>query len=162
MTNPLDALTGVANAAAPLPNLLTGGQPSAQHLAALRDAGVTVILDIRDPMEPRPFDEPATAGQLGMEYLNIPVSATTLDDPTLERILAVVRANAARPLLFHCASGNRVGGALLPHFILDHGMTEDDAVAAAMRVGLRGAEYLEWGLDFARRKGGGSAPPGVR
>lgn len=156
MTNPLDALAGVANAAAPLPNLLTGGQPSAGHLEALRNAGVTVILDIRDPIEPRPFDEPATARQLGLEYINVPVSAATLDDPTLERILEVVRSNAGRQLLFHCASGNRVGGALLPHFILDHGMTEDDAIQAAMRIGLRGADILEWGLDYARRHAPGA------
>ncbi len=156
MTNPLDALAGVANAAAPLPNLLTGGQPSAGHLGALKNAGVTVILDIRDPIEPRPFDEPATARQLGLEYINVPVSAATLDDPTLERILEVVRSNAGRPLLFHCASGNRVGGALLPHFILDHGMTEDDAIQAAMRIGLRGADILEWGLDYARRHAPGA------
>ncbi len=152
MTNPLDALAGVANAAEPLPNLLTGGQPSAVHLKALKTAGVTVILDIRDPMEPRPFDEVQTAKNLGLEYINIPVSAGTLDDPTLERILAVVRAKAGQPILFHCASGNRVGGALLPHFILDHGMAEDDAIEAAMRIGLRGADVLEWGLDYARRK----------
>ncbi len=152
MTNPLDALAGVANAAEPLPNLLTGGQPSAAHLQALKTAGVKVILDIRDPIEPRPFDEVQTAKNLGLEYLNIPVSAGTLDDPTLERILAVVRANAGRPMLFHCASGNRVGGALLPHFILDHGMTEDTAIETAMRTGLRGADVLEWGLDYARRK----------
>ena len=151
MTNPLDALAGVANAAEPLPNLLTGGQPSAAHLQALKTAGVKVILDIRDPIEPRPFDEVQTAKNLGLEYLNIPVSAGTLDDPTLERILAVVRANAGRPILFHCASGNRVGGALLPHFILDHGMTEDTAIETAMRIGLRGADVLEWGLDYARR-----------
>lgn len=152
MTNPLDALAGVVNAAAPLPNLLTGGQPSAGHLEALKNAGVAVVLDIRDPMEPRPFDEPGTAIRLGLEYINVPVSAGTLDDPTIERILEVVRSNAGRPLLFHCASGNRVGGALLPHFILDHGMTEDDAIQAAMRIGLRGADVLGWGLDYARRK----------
>ncbi len=151
MTNPLDALAGVANAAAPLPKLLTGGQPSEGHLEALKAAGVTVILDIRDPLEPRPYDEPAAARRLGMEYHNIPVTADTLNDSTLERILEVVRSNAGRQLLFHCASGNRVGGALLPHFILDHGMTEDDAIQAAMRVGLRGAEILEWGLDYTQR-----------
>ena len=82
MTNPLDALAGVANAAEPLPNLLTGGQPSMEHLEALKAAGVTVVLDIRDPMEPRPFDEVQTAENLGLEYLNIPVSAGTLDDDT--------------------------------------------------------------------------------
>jgi hypothetical protein len=30
-------------------------------------------------------------------------------------------------------------------------MEEEDAVATAMKVGLRSAEYLEWGLDYVRR-----------
>lgn len=151
MTSPLDAIAGVPNAAAPLPNLVTGGQPAPAHFQALKQAGVDIVLDIRDPMEPRPFDEPALLASLGQEYINIPVSAGTLDDATLERILGVVRANQHRPMLFHCASGNRVGGALLPHLILDHGMGEEAAIEAAMRIGLRGAEYLEWGLDYTRR-----------
>ncbi len=151
MTSPIAAIAGVANAAAPLPNLVTGGQPGAGHFEALKLAGVDIVLDIRDPMEPRPFDEPALLARLGMEYINIPVTAVNLDDPTLERILAVVRGNQTRPMLFHCASGNRVGGAMIPHLMLDHGMTEEAAIEGAMRMGLRGAELLEWGLDYVRR-----------
>jgi hypothetical protein len=49
-----------------------------------------------------------------------------------------------------------VGGALIPYFILDQDMEEQDAVDQAMRVGLRSAEMMEWGLDYSRRhKGGG-------
>ena len=102
-------------------------------------------------MEPRPFDEPALVAGLGLTYVNIPVSAATLDDATIERILAVVRDPEAGPVFFHCGSGNRVGGALIPYFMRDHGLEEDDAVALAMQVGLRSAELLEWGLDYARR-----------
>ncbi len=153
MSTPLEALRGVVNAAAPLPNLVTGGQPNGEHFRALKSAGVEVILDIRDPMEPRPLDEPAAVRALGMEYLNVSVTAATMDDETLEQLLGIVRSNAGRSMLFHCASGNRVAGALIPHLILDHGLSEDDAVAAAMRMGLRGAEVLEWGLDYARRRG---------
>jgi protein tyrosine phosphatase (PTP) superfamily phosphohydrolase (DUF442 family) len=153
MTSPIAAIAGVANAAAPLPNLVTGGQPGAAHFEALKRACVDIVLDIRDPMEPRPFDEPALLARLGMEYINIPVTAGNLDDPTLERILAVVRGNQTRPMLFHCASGNRVGGAMIPHLMLDHGMTEEAAIESAMRMGLRGAELLEWGLDYVRRHG---------
>jgi hypothetical protein len=35
-------------------------------------------------------------------------------------------------------------------------MQEADAVDLAMQVGLRGADLLDWGLDYARRKTGGS------
>jgi protein tyrosine phosphatase (PTP) superfamily phosphohydrolase (DUF442 family) len=151
----LDALTGVPNASQPLPDLLTSGQPGPQHLKALKAAGGEAVLDIRDPMEPRPFDEPELVGQLGMRYANVSVRQGALDDATMDAVLAEVRRNAEHPMLFHCASANRVGGALIPYFILDKGMSEDDAVEAATRIGLRGADLLEWGLDYARRKTGG-------
>jgi hypothetical protein len=35
--------------------------------------------------------------------------------------------------------------------MLDQGVEEEDAVDQAMRVGLRSAEILEWGLSYARR-----------
>jgi hypothetical protein len=44
-----------------------------------------------------------------------------------------------------------VGGALIAHLMLDQGMAEEDAVAMAMKVGMRSADYLEWGLDYVRR-----------
>lgn len=147
----LAALAGITNACAPLPGLVTGGQPTDAQVRAARAAGLTTLLDIRDPMEPRPFDEPALAAALGLRYENIPVSGATLDDATMERILAVLRDGTAGPILFHCGSGNRVGGALIPYFMRDQGMEEDDAIALAMRIGLRGADLLQWGLDYAHR-----------
>ena len=150
----LAALSGIANACCPLPGLITGGQPNADQFRAARQAGAVTVLDIRDPMEPRPFDEPGLAAELGLRYVNISVTGGSLDDATMERILAVLRDPASTPVFFHCGSGNRVGGALIPYFMRDHGMEEDDAVALAMRIGLRGAELMEWGLDYARRHPG--------
>jgi protein tyrosine phosphatase (PTP) superfamily phosphohydrolase (DUF442 family) len=148
----LTALTGVANASEPLPGLATGGQPGETHLRALRDAGAAVVLDIRDPMEARHFDEVAAVGGIGMRYINVPVTSGALSDETMERILAVLRNRSEAAVFLHCASGNRVGGPLIAHLVLDNGMDEDDAVEIAMRAGLRSAELMEWGLDYARRK----------
>lgn len=150
MTTLLDAIAGVANATQVTPTLVTGGQPTAQQLAALKAAGAAVVLDARDPMEPRPFDEPATVRALGMEYVNIPVVPGRLDDALLERILDVVRKNADRPMFFHCGSGNRVGGPLLAYLMIDRGMDEDPATELAMKIGLRSPEMLEWGTKYAR------------
>ena len=156
MSSPVQALGGVPNACQLLPTVVTGGQLSAAHLAAFKAAGGRIVVDLRDPMEPRPLDEPATVAALGMEYVNIPVSAGTLSDDTLDRILAVLRQAGDELVLVHCASGNRVGGALVPFLMLDHGLEEEDAVDQAMRVGLRSAELLKWGLDYMRR----NRPPG--
>ena len=94
------ALSGVANACQILPNVITGGQPNALQLRALKEAGGAVVLDVRDPMESRPVDEPALVKQLGMEYVNIPVRAGSLDDATLDRILVVLRGAGDRTVFF--------------------------------------------------------------
>lgn len=153
---PLQAIADVPNACQPTPAVVTGGQPSAATLEAAQVAGVGVVLDLRDPMEPRPFDEPALARQLGLDYVNVPVTGGTLTDETLERVLTVLRGAqaAGRTVFCHCTAGGRVGGALIPYLILDQGQDEDTATAQAMRMGLRNAEYLEWGLDYARRHAG--------
>jgi protein tyrosine phosphatase (PTP) superfamily phosphohydrolase (DUF442 family) len=149
---PFTAASGIVNACQALPTVTTGGQPSAQHLQALADAGAEILLDLRDPMESRPFDEATLAKQVGLEYINVPVSGATLNDATLERVLTVYRNAGDKQIFVHCAGGGRVGATLLPHFILDLGMEEDDAIEQAMRIGLRNPEMLEWGLDYARRK----------
>ena len=149
----LDAIAGAPNATLPLPWLATAGQPTAAQFAAAQAAGVKVVIDLRDPMEPRPFDEAATLRSLGVAYINIPVSSGVLSDATLEQILAALRSHAGTPTILHCASANRVGGALIPYFVLDEGMAEQDAVDAAMRVGLRSAELMAWGADYARNHG---------
>jgi protein tyrosine phosphatase (PTP) superfamily phosphohydrolase (DUF442 family) len=151
MTTAFQAVSGVANACQILPTVVTGGQPTADQLKALKAAGGEIVLDLRDPMEPRPVAEAALVRELGMEYINIPVRAGSLDDTTLEQILAVLRRVGERTVFFHCGSGSRVGGALIPYFILDQGLEEQEAVDQAMRVGLRSAEYMEWGLEYARR-----------
>jgi len=152
MPSPFQAAAGVTNLCQVSPTLITGGQPTAAHLEALKAAGVTVVLDTRDPMEPRPFDEPALVRQLGMEYINIPVVTGRQTDAQLEQVTAALRNAGDRQVFFHCASGNRVGGAIIPYLMLDLGMEEEDAVSEAMRIGMRSAEMMEWGLSYARKQ----------
>jgi protein tyrosine phosphatase (PTP) superfamily phosphohydrolase (DUF442 family) len=152
MPTTFQALERVPNACQILPNVVTGGQPTTADLEAFRASGGGLVLDLRDPMEPRPLDEAATTERLGLEYLVVPVTAGTMTDATIERIHQVLRDAGDRPVFVHCGSGSRVGGALLPHLMLEHGLDEEDAIAQAMRIGLRSADLLEWGLDYARRK----------
>ena len=151
----LDAITGVSNASEPVPGLVTGGQPNAQHLAALKQAGCEVVLDCRDPMEPRPLQEPEEVARAGMEYLVIPVGHTRGEDETLRRIREVLAANVPKKkMFFHCASGNRVGATLIPYLMLDQEFSEEDAMTTAMRAGARNAELIEWALEFVRNQNG--------
>ena len=152
-SSPFSALAAIPNACEPLPGLVTGGQPTEAQLIAFREAGGQMVLDIRAAGEPRPLDEPAVTERLGLEYVVVPVTAGALRDETLERILDALRKATGRPTLFHCASGNRVGAALIPYLVLDQAMEEEDAVQQAIRVGLTSPELLAWGVEYARRQG---------
>jgi len=151
VSGPVQALSGVPNACQLLPTVVTGGQPSAAYLAALKAAGGRIVLDLRDPMEPRPIDEATAVAGLGMDYVNVPVGPGTLNDETLARVRSILRNAGDGLVLVHCVSGNRVGGALLPFLMLDQGLDQEEAVNRSMRVGLRSAELMEWGLDYVRR-----------
>ncbi len=155
MSDLLDAITGVANASEPVPGLVTGGQPQTGHLSALKQAGCALVLDCRDPMEPRPLREPEDVIAAGIEYVCIPVGHAPGggDDETLRRIRELMQANVGKQKVFyHCASGNRCGATLIPYLMLDQEFTEEEAVNAAMRMGTRGMELIEWALDYVRQQ----------
>jgi protein tyrosine phosphatase (PTP) superfamily phosphohydrolase (DUF442 family) len=159
MSQLLDAIAGVPNACEPLPGMVTGGQPQPGHVAALKRAGCEVVLDIRDPMEPRPVRAPDDFVAAGLEYICIPVGHSRGDDATLARIRDTVRElqNKKKSVFFHCGSGNRVGAVLIPYLMLDEGFEEEDAVSTAMRCGLRSAELMEWALEYVRQQRGTEA-----
>ena len=149
---PFEAIRGVPNACQALPTVVTGGQPTPEQLKDLAGTGSAIVVDMREPMEPRGFDEPALVRELGMEYKLIPVGPHTMSDTTLATLRSTLAGAGERTVFIHCGSGNRVGGALIPVLMLDQGLEEEDAVDAAMRVGLRSAELMEWGLGYTRRQ----------
>src|SRR5256885_6283281 len=155
MSQLLDAIAGVPNACEPIRGIVTGGQPAPEHLTALKRAGCAVVLDLREAMEPRPFKTPDALVQAGLEYRHIPVGHGSVSDATFSRLLDAVRELPGKRLGFvHCSSGNRVGAALLPYFMLGQGLEEEAAMAQAMRVGLRSAELMEQALEYVRSRQG--------
>lgn len=153
MSHLLDAVGDVSNAYELTPDFVTGGQPQEAHLAALRLAGCQVLLDFRDPMEPRPYRVPDAVTGAGLEYQNIPVGHGALPDETFDRVRAALNTLVGRrPTFCCCNSGNRVGAALLPYLMLDKGLSEDDATMVAMKIGMRNAELMESALEYVRKQ----------
>ena len=146
----LSAFSGLTNAAEPVAGWVTGGQPTEKQLKDFRAAGGEVVLDNRDPMEPRGFDEPAVARKAGLEYISLPIvhGAVTVD--TMKRVHDTLRKLAGKKALLHCSSGNRTAAALIPYLIKEEGMQEEEAVDVAMRSGLRSAELMEIALQYER------------
>ena len=145
----LSAFAGLPNVAEPVPGWITGGQPTEQQLKAFKAAGGQVVLDNRDPMEPRPFDEPATVRAAGLEYISLPIVHGAVTTDTMEQMHQAVKRLEGKKALLHCSSGNRTAAALIPYLMVDKKMEQEDAVDLAMSIGLRSAELMEIAVQYA-------------
>jgi len=145
----LSALAGLPNAAEPVTGWITGGQPTEPQLQAFKAAGGEVVLDNRDPMEPRSFDEPAAVRSLGLEYLSVPIVHGAVTAETMRRMHQALKKLEGRTALLHCSSGNRTSAALIPYLMIDQKMEQEDAVDLAMSIGLRSAELMEIAVTYA-------------
>jgi protein tyrosine phosphatase (PTP) superfamily phosphohydrolase (DUF442 family) len=145
----LNAFQGLPNAAEPVTGWVTGGQPTEQQLKAFKAAGGQVVLDNRDPMEPRPFDEPATARAAGLEYISLPIVHGAVTTDTMKQMHQALKKLEGMKALLHCSSGNRTAAGLIPYFMIDKGLEQEDAADLAMSIGLRSAELMEIAVAYA-------------
>jgi protein tyrosine phosphatase (PTP) superfamily phosphohydrolase (DUF442 family) len=148
----LSAFAGLPNAAEPVPGWVTGGQPTEQQIKAFKAAGGEVVLDNRDPMEPRPFDEPAVVRATGLEYHSLPIVHGAVTQGTMKSMHEMAKRLTGRKTLMHCSSGNRTSAGLIPYFMIEKKMNEEDAVETAMKGGLRSAELMELAVEYARNQ----------
>lgn len=128
--------------------VLIGGQPTQEELKQAAEAGYRTVINLRPEGEFTDWDEQAAVEELGLEYVSIPVAgAEGLTRENAGRLRAELSRAGGRPLLVHCASGNRVGALLaLSAYHFDE-ETPDEALAIGLANGLtsleaRVSEYL--------------------
>lgn len=95
-----------------LEGITAAGQPSAAALEAAAAAGYKSVIDLRALTEDRGFDEKAKVEGLGMSYVALPVAGAAGVSYANASALDKLLAEAPKPVLLHCASGNRVGALL--------------------------------------------------
>ena len=124
-------------AGSPAPDLITGGQPTADDFKAMAAAGLKHVINLRPATEDAGFDEAALVSQLGMHYTLIPVAgAGDLTEDNARKLDAAMSATAGQPTLVHCASSNRVGGLLAVRAARVQGKSNEDALAFGRAGGL--------------------------
>lgn len=135
--------------------VLTAGQPSVAGLEAARALGVRSVVNLRTEAEMQnvDFDERAIALGLGMRYDYLPWNgASELTDVVLDRMRELLNT-APRPLLFHCASANRVGAGWAAWRALERGLDIEAALAEGRAIGLRTEAYEPIVRDYVARMG---------
>lgn len=124
-------------------NVLTGGQPSREHLHKAQEKGYRTIVNLRPEGEFDEFDEAGTVAELGMRYVHIPVAgAGDLNENNARRLHEVLIGEEDAPVMVHCGSGNRVGAlmACRARHILSH--DKEEALRLGREAGLDPASQL--------------------
>ena len=119
----------VAGARTPEPGIVSAGRLVPGDAARLHAAGIRHVIDLKPDAETPGFDEAGAMHAAGLGYDNLPLRGP--DDLTRANVLAfdaMVR-NAPRPLLVHCASGNRVGAMAALRAAWVQGASHQDAIA---------------------------------
>ncbi len=126
------------NGRSPLPGVLTGGQPDATQLGEIAKLGYKTVINLRTPGERGELaDEAGLVKSHGMRYVSIPVShGEGLDRDNAEVLGKILADQDARPVVIHCASGNRVGALLALEEVWVEGRPPEKALELGKAAGL--------------------------
>jgi uncharacterized protein (TIGR01244 family) len=118
------------------PGIAAAGQPATDAVHKLSAMGFRTVINIRTPEEGGLVDERAIVESQGLRYVSIPVTAKSLSPADVIAVEKVLDDPTAGPVLFHCASANRVGGiwALVQ---ARRGKDPEAALAAGREAGLK-------------------------
>lgn len=111
-------------------NLGTAGQPTAEQLTAVKDAGYDVVINLATGATPRDLaNEPELVAAQGQEYIHIPVIWEEPTADNLEQFFAAMDAHQDQKCFVHCIANMRVSAFVFLYRVLRQGMPLEDAKA---------------------------------
>ena len=130
----------VDGAVEPAPGVVAAGRLVPADVQRLRQSGIRQVVDLTLDAETPDFDEANAMRAAGIEYTHLPLAgASDLTEENVRRFDAMLR-DAQRPVLVHCASGNRVGAMAALRAAWVQGMTKEESIAVGRAWGLTGLE----------------------
>jgi uncharacterized protein (TIGR01244 family) len=118
------------------PGIVAAGQPAPDVLPKLGAMGFKTVLNLRMPDEGGPANEREVVESQGLRYVSVPMTAASFSLADVEAVENVIGDPAAGPVLFHCASSNRVGGTWAA-IQARRGKSLDEALASGRDAGLK-------------------------
>lgn len=119
----------------------SSGQIDAAQWPALKQAGLTAVINLRPASEQAGEDEAAAVQAAGLAYHHLPIaSGADLDRASVAQFDRLLQAHPGQAVLTHCASGNRVGALVALQAAWHQGLPVEQAIAQGRRAGLLGLE----------------------
>ena len=134
-------LVPIPNARVTKTGLLIGGQPSAEQLKAIGEAGYRTVITLRTHSERGDEGEQSAVERMGMKFVRIPVAgASGLTEDNARTLGKALGQEDVLPAVLHCATGQRVAALLgLKAFVVDRA-SATAAIDLAKSLGLNKLE----------------------
>lgn len=119
-----------------LRHLYFSAQPGPKELADAAEAGVELVINLREEGE-LSGNEASQAKDAGLAFYNVPIKRkSALEPEALEEIEQILKANRGKKTLLHCRSGSRAGLFLATHLVSQHGVGVEDAIEIGEKAGM--------------------------
>ena len=122
-------------------DLFIAGQPTPKALRAMKDEGVTTVINLRMPEEMAQigFDEQKLIDELGMKYIHIPMRGgdgeMSYSPATLAKFSSAMKSADGKVLL-HCTVAWRASH-IWAAYLIQEGLPEADALQHARSINLK-------------------------
>jgi uncharacterized protein (TIGR01244 family) len=124
----------------PIEGVVACGLPGEQELREAHEGGLRTVINLC-PVAEQKIDEQALITGLGMRYVHLPIAGPAdLTRANAMKLAELLADPTVRPLMIHCASGNRVGALFALKAFFADGADRDTALAAGRAAGLKALE----------------------
>jgi protein tyrosine phosphatase (PTP) superfamily phosphohydrolase (DUF442 family) len=128
-------LSEIFNFVAVSDDLGTAGQPTAEQLQAVKDAGYDVVINLATGTTPRDLpNEAQLLAEHGVDYVHIPVVWETPTAENLRQFFKAMDDNQDKKCFVHCIANMRVSAFVYLYRILRQGVPEPEARATMNRL----------------------------
>jgi len=139
-----------------------GGWPTEAGLRAMAAQGVRKVVCLKTADEviaARGYDPRVVAAELGMEFIELPVTADSLSDAYVAKFAAEIESKSTGKTLIHCGAGGTCGMVWGSYLASRKGLDPAKALAEARAAGLLDGPQAEAAERYVqavaeRRKGG--------
>ena len=116
-------------------HLATAGQPTAEQLSGLAEAGIGHVINLALPTSTDAVaDEAVRVTGQGLNYLQLPVSWEAPELAQFQRFCQLLWVLREENVLVHCARNKRVSVFIFLYRVLHEGVTVTEAAAMMHRI----------------------------